>query len=68
LAKALINSNSELVGESITYSIPRFWNLIEKTQSKEDHKFDQNSKRSREKKSTKWKKYFRVKYKRPAER
>jgi hypothetical protein len=45
LAKAPIDSNSKVDGESIMYSIRLFWNPIEKTRSKEVLKFDQNLKK-----------------------
>jgi hypothetical protein len=45
LVKASIDLNSKVAGKSTTYSIPLFWNLIEKAQSKDDHRFDQNPKK-----------------------
>jgi hypothetical protein len=45
LAKAPIGSNSKADGKSTTYSIPLFWNLIEKISSKDDHRLDQNPKK-----------------------
>jgi hypothetical protein len=61
LAKALTDSNSKVGGESTMYSIPHLWNHTEKMRSKEDLKFDQNPKRLRGKRNTKWSGSFRAK-------
>jgi hypothetical protein len=68
LAKVPIDSNSKLDGESTMYFIPRFWNPIERMQSRDDRKVNQNPKRSRENWNMKWSGYFRVKSAHPAER
>jgi hypothetical protein len=68
LAKVPTDSNSEVDGESTTYSTPLFWNPIERTQSKDNPKFEQNPKRLRGNPNTKWNGYFRVKSVLPAKR
>jgi hypothetical protein len=62
LAKTPTDSNFKVVGKSTTYSTPLFWNPIETMRSKEDHRFDQNQKKLREKRNMRWSRYFRVKF------